>query len=95
MSSDLNQITESIIGCAYTVSNTLGHGFLSKSGYLTSRRPVRLSWRGFTRFCIILARPFGKGYKKQQHLECSETTKLRTKLTTKLTTKLRREEAFS
>jgi GxxExxY protein len=30
MSKDLNQITESIIGCAYTVANTLGHGFLEK-----------------------------------------------------------------
>ena len=26
----LNQITERIIGCAYTVSNTLGSGFLEK-----------------------------------------------------------------
>jgi GxxExxY protein len=26
----LNQITEKIIGCAYTVSNTLGIGFLEK-----------------------------------------------------------------
>ncbi len=30
MSDNLNQITESIIGCAYIVSNTLGHGFLEK-----------------------------------------------------------------
>jgi hypothetical protein len=30
MSNDLNQTTESIIGCAYTVGNTLGHGFLEK-----------------------------------------------------------------
>ena len=30
MSQDLNHITESIIGCAYTVGNTLGHGFLEK-----------------------------------------------------------------
>jgi GxxExxY protein len=30
MSHDLNHITESIIGCAYTVGNTLGHGFLEK-----------------------------------------------------------------
>lgn len=27
---DLNTITEKVIGCAYTVSNTLGHGFLEK-----------------------------------------------------------------
>ena len=27
---DLNPITEKIIGCAYTVSNTLGAGFLEK-----------------------------------------------------------------
>jgi GxxExxY protein len=26
----INQITEKIIGCAYTVSNTLGNGFLEK-----------------------------------------------------------------
>ena len=26
----LDSITESIIGCAYTVANTLGHGFLEK-----------------------------------------------------------------
>jgi GxxExxY protein len=26
----LDQITEKIIGCAYTVSNTLGSGFLEK-----------------------------------------------------------------
>jgi GxxExxY protein len=30
MSNDLNQTTESIIGYAYTVGNTLGHGFLEK-----------------------------------------------------------------
>jgi GxxExxY protein len=30
MSNDLNQITESIIGCSYTVGNMLGHGFLEK-----------------------------------------------------------------
>ena len=30
MNQDLNIITESIIGCAYTVANTLGHGFLEK-----------------------------------------------------------------
>jgi GxxExxY protein len=28
--SELNKITEKIIGCAYTVSNTLGCGFLEK-----------------------------------------------------------------
>jgi GxxExxY protein len=28
--SDLNQLTEKIIGCAYTVSNELGSGFLEK-----------------------------------------------------------------
>ena len=27
---ELNQITERIIGCAYTVANTLGNGFLEK-----------------------------------------------------------------
>ena len=27
---NLNTITESIIGCAYTVGNALGHGFLEK-----------------------------------------------------------------
>jgi GxxExxY protein len=27
---ELNEITEKIIGCAYTVSNTLGSGFLEK-----------------------------------------------------------------
>jgi hypothetical protein len=26
----LNAVTETIIGCAYRVSNTLGHGFLEK-----------------------------------------------------------------
>jgi GxxExxY protein len=26
----LNDITERVIGCAYTVTNTLGHGFLEK-----------------------------------------------------------------
>jgi GxxExxY protein len=26
----LNEITERVIGCAYVVSNTLGHGFLEK-----------------------------------------------------------------
>ena len=30
MNQNLNTITESIIGCAYTVANTLGHGFLEK-----------------------------------------------------------------
>ena len=30
MQQDLNQVTETIIGCAYTVANTLGHGFLEK-----------------------------------------------------------------
>jgi len=30
MDAELNQITEKIIGCAYTVSNTLGCGFLEK-----------------------------------------------------------------
>ncbi len=30
MNHNLNIITESIIGCAYTVANTLGHGFLEK-----------------------------------------------------------------
>jgi len=30
MNQDLNIITESIIGCAYTVANTLGHGFIEK-----------------------------------------------------------------
>ncbi len=30
LSQDLNQITERIIGCAFTVSNTLGSGFLEK-----------------------------------------------------------------
>jgi len=30
MSQNLNTITESIIGCAYTVANTLGHGFIEK-----------------------------------------------------------------
>lgn len=28
--SDLNPVTEKIIGCAFTVSNTLGAGFLEK-----------------------------------------------------------------
>lgn len=27
---DINQLTELVIGCAYTVANTLGHGFLEK-----------------------------------------------------------------
>jgi len=27
---EINRITEKIIGCAYTVSNTLGAGFLEK-----------------------------------------------------------------
>ena len=27
---ELNRITERVIGCAYTVSNTLGTGFLEK-----------------------------------------------------------------
>jgi GxxExxY protein len=27
---EINQITEKIIGCAYEVGNTLGHGFLEK-----------------------------------------------------------------
>ena len=27
---ELNEITEKIIGCAYTVSNSLGSGFLEK-----------------------------------------------------------------
>jgi GxxExxY protein len=27
---ELNEITEKIIGCAYTVSNVLGNGFLEK-----------------------------------------------------------------
>ncbi|MBI3326104.1 MAG: GxxExxY protein, partial [Nitrospinae bacterium] len=26
----LNQITERVIGCAYAVANTLGHGFVEK-----------------------------------------------------------------
>ena len=26
----LNRITDAIIGCAYTVANSLGHGFLEK-----------------------------------------------------------------
>jgi|SRR5437867_245730 len=30
MNTDLNSITERIIGCAYNVSNTLGHGFLER-----------------------------------------------------------------
>ena len=30
MNQNLNTITESIIGCAYTVANKLGHGFLEK-----------------------------------------------------------------
>ena len=30
MSEEFNSITETIIGCAYTVGNTLGHGFLEK-----------------------------------------------------------------
>lgn len=30
MSSDVNGITERVIGCAYTVGNTLGCGFLEK-----------------------------------------------------------------
>ena len=30
MNQNLNTITESIIGCAYTVANTLGHGFIEK-----------------------------------------------------------------
>ena len=30
MNKDINEITEKIIGCAYTVSNTLGVGFLEK-----------------------------------------------------------------
>ena len=30
MNQDLNIITESIIGCAYTLANILGHGFIEK-----------------------------------------------------------------
>jgi len=30
MNQELNDITEKIIGCAYTVGNTLGCGFLEK-----------------------------------------------------------------
>ena len=30
MKSEINKITEKILGCAYTVSNTLGCGFLEK-----------------------------------------------------------------
>jgi len=30
MNQNLNTITESIIGCAYTLANTLGHGFIEK-----------------------------------------------------------------
>jgi GxxExxY protein len=30
MNTDLNELTERIIGCAFTVSNTLGCGFLEK-----------------------------------------------------------------
>ena len=30
MNQNLNTITESIIGCAYTVANILGHGFIEK-----------------------------------------------------------------
>ena len=30
MNQNLNTITKSIIGCAYTVANTLGHGFIEK-----------------------------------------------------------------
>ena len=30
MNQDLNTITESIIGCAYTLANALGHGFIEK-----------------------------------------------------------------
>jgi len=30
MSGENSQLTERIIGCAYTVANTLGHGFLEK-----------------------------------------------------------------
>jgi len=30
MNMELDQLTEKIIGCAYTVANTLGSGFLEK-----------------------------------------------------------------
>jgi len=30
MNQNLNTITESTIGCAYTIANTLGHGFIEK-----------------------------------------------------------------
>jgi hypothetical protein len=38
MNQNLNTITESIIGCAYTLANTLGHGFLEKTmDYITNK----------------------------------------------------------
>jgi len=30
MNHNLNTITESIVGCAYTLANTPGHGFIEK-----------------------------------------------------------------
>ncbi|MFC1762315.1 GxxExxY protein [Planctomycetota bacterium] len=59
MNQDLNSITESTIGCAYTVSNTLGHGFLekvyenalahelSKKGLQTQKQvPIKVTYEG-------------------------------------------------
>ncbi len=40
---DLNQITKRIIGCAYTVANTLGNGFLEKVYEKTLAHELRKS----------------------------------------------------
>ena len=66
---DVNEITQKIIGCAYTVSNTLGIGFvekvyenalahaLRKSGLLVEQQyPIRVSFDGVLvrEFCADL-----------------------------------------
>ncbi len=69
--SELNSITEKIIGCAYTVGNTLGAGFLEKvyenalaielrkAGLeVEQQKPVKVSYQGHVVgefFCDLLA----------------------------------------
>jgi len=61
MNQELNSITERIIGCAYKVGNTLGHGFLeevyenalshelSKNGLNAKQQhPVQVTYDGIT-----------------------------------------------
>ena len=61
MNQELNSITERIIGCAYTVGNILGHGFLekvyenalshelSKNGLEVRRQyPIRVTYDGIS-----------------------------------------------